>query len=71
MVDANSRTLERCEEEVRRLEEENAHLRQSAQTFGDLAERLRTTLDTERRLNGDRRLLAREEAADRRRPVRE
>jgi hypothetical protein len=60
--------LETCEEEVRRLEEENAQLRESAQTFGDLAERLRTTLETERRVSGDRRLVVRE-AADRRRTL--
>lgn len=32
--------LAKCEKTVERLSEENALLRQSAQTFGDLAERL-------------------------------
>jgi hypothetical protein len=32
--------LARCEETVEQLSEENALLRQSSQTFGDLAERL-------------------------------
>ena len=68
MADPEPRTLETCEEEVRRLEEENARLRESSQTFGDLAERLRLTLEAERRVSGDRRLVARE-AADRRRPL--
>ena len=32
--------LAECEETVEHLKEENAQLRKSAQTFGDLAERL-------------------------------
>jgi predicted RNase H-like nuclease (RuvC/YqgF family) len=32
--------LEQCEEKVEELKEENAQLRESAQAFGDLAERL-------------------------------
>jgi hypothetical protein len=32
--------LEECKEKVEHLEEENAVLRRSSQTFGDLAERL-------------------------------
>ncbi len=32
--------LAECEETVEQLKEENAQLRKSAQTFGDLAERL-------------------------------
>ena len=32
--------LAECEETVEELKEENAQLRESAQTFGDLAERL-------------------------------
>ena len=34
--------LEECEEKVEHLKEENAALRHSSQTFGDLAERLNT-----------------------------
>jgi hypothetical protein len=34
--------LQECEEKVKRLKEENAVLRHSAKTFGDLAERLNT-----------------------------
>jgi hypothetical protein len=34
--------LAQCEETVEQLKEENAQLRESAQTFGDLAERLNT-----------------------------
>ena len=34
--------LEECEEKVEHLKEENAVLRHSSQTFGDLAERLNT-----------------------------
>ena len=51
--------LERCEETVEELKEENAQLRESAQSFGDLAERL----------NKDRKARARsrpEETASRR-----
>jgi len=32
--------LEKCEEQLHELQEENAQLRESAQAFGDLAERL-------------------------------
>jgi len=42
-----SRTLEECLARIRELEEENAHLRESAKTFGDLAERLKRALDSE------------------------
>jgi hypothetical protein len=41
--DANSKedgSLAKCEEAVEQLKEENAQLRESAQAFGDLAERL-------------------------------
>ena len=34
--------LAECQEVVEHLKEENAQLRESAQTFGDLAERLNT-----------------------------
>ena len=46
---AASRTLEECLSRIRQLEEENAHLREAAKTFGDLAERLKRALDSERR----------------------
>jgi predicted RNase H-like nuclease (RuvC/YqgF family) len=35
--------LAECQEVVQHLKEENAQLRESAQTFGDLAERLNST----------------------------
>jgi predicted RNase H-like nuclease (RuvC/YqgF family) len=41
--------LAECEERVEELEEENADLRNAAQTFGDLAERL----NTKQRLDND------------------
>jgi hypothetical protein len=44
-----SRTLEDCLARIRQLEEENAHLRGAARTFGDLAERLKRALDAELR----------------------
>ena len=44
-----SRTLEDCLARIRQLEEENAHLREAAKTFGDLAERLKRALDAELR----------------------
>ena len=47
-----SRTLEDCLARIRQLEEENAHLREAAQTFGDLAERLKRALDAELRRAG-------------------
>ena len=48
-----SRTLEECLARIRQLEEENAHLREAAKTFGDLAERLKRALDAELRLAGE------------------
>jgi hypothetical protein len=39
--------LAECVARIRQLEEENAHLRQAAKTFGDLAERLKNALDLE------------------------
>jgi hypothetical protein len=45
-----SRTLEECLARIRQLEEENAHLRDAAKTFGDLAERLKRALDAELRV---------------------
>lgn len=47
-----SRSLEDCLARIRQLEEENAHLREAAKTFGDLAERLKRTLDVEQRRTG-------------------
>ena len=41
--------LARCEEEVRELKEENQHLRQAADAFGALADRLNSSLREERR----------------------
>jgi hypothetical protein len=54
--------LKRCEEEVDRLKVENEHLRDSANTFGHLAERLNGELRAERRAGVDRRQTARESA---------
>jgi hypothetical protein len=44
-----STTLEDCLARIRQLEEENAHLRAAAKTFGDLAERLQRALELELR----------------------
>ena len=41
--------LARCEAEVRELKEENQHLRQAADAFGALADRLNNSLREERR----------------------
>jgi predicted RNase H-like nuclease (RuvC/YqgF family) len=38
--DKPANSLAECQEVVQHLKEENAQLRESAQTFGDLAERL-------------------------------
>jgi predicted RNase H-like nuclease (RuvC/YqgF family) len=38
--DKPKEALSNCEQKVEELEEENAQLRKSAETFGDLAERL-------------------------------
>jgi hypothetical protein len=54
-----SRDLEGCEKKLEQLEEENAQLRQAAESFGLLAERLNTQLSHERRQGNDRRLEAR------------
>jgi hypothetical protein len=45
----NFSNLEECREEIRRLREENYHLRQASLAFGELAERLRSCLERERR----------------------
>ena len=41
--------LARCQAEVRELKEENQQLRQAADTFGALADRLNSSLREERR----------------------
>lgn len=52
---------ETCEEQLERLEEENARLREAASAFGALAERLNNELREERRLReSDRRNVPRE-----------
>lgn len=53
--------LARCKEEVRELKEENQHLRQAADTFGALADRLNSSLREERRRASDRRSAVRSE----------
>ena len=50
--DQKSRSVEECLARIRQLEEENAHLREAAKTFGDLAERLKRALDAELRRSG-------------------
>lgn len=48
--------LTRCQEELQTLREENQHLREAANAFGALAERLNDQLETERRgPSGERR----------------
>jgi hypothetical protein len=49
-------TLEECRQKIERLREENEHLRQSANLFGDLAERLNLH---DRRASTERRTLPR------------
>jgi hypothetical protein len=52
----STKTLQECEDKVKHLEEENQHLREASCAFGQLAERLNTTLQGERRVAGsDRR----------------
>jgi hypothetical protein len=46
-------SLEECHEMIRRLREENTHLREAASTFGQLAERLNHELQVERSLYSD------------------
>ena len=48
-ADEKGRPPEECEAEVEELREENQHLRDSAKAFGDLAERLKQSLELERR----------------------
>jgi hypothetical protein len=52
--------LTKCEEEVEELKEENAQLRNAAETFGELAERLNAVHAGS---DGDRRQTPREQAA--------
>lgn len=47
--------LVECEEAVDHLKRENKLLREASRSFGALAERLNATLESERRLIGDRR----------------
>jgi hypothetical protein len=47
--------LAECEEEVDLLKRENKLLRDASRTFGALAERLNASLESERRVNDDRR----------------
>ena len=61
-------TVEKLEEQKEHLEEENRHLRQAAGAFGQLAERLNTTLREERRRHGGDRRRLRRETPDRRSP---
>jgi hypothetical protein len=49
LSETDTRSLEHCLARIRHLEEENKHLRDAALTFGDLAERLKSALDAERR----------------------
>ena len=51
--------LQECEDKVKELEEENQHLRESSDAFGQLAERLNQTLQQERRTGIERRQSAR------------
>jgi hypothetical protein len=51
--EVNSGSVEECLARIRQLEEENAHLRQAAKTFGELAERLKRALDAELRRGGN------------------
>jgi hypothetical protein len=50
--DSRAGTAEEYLARIRQLEEENAHLREAAKTFGDLAERLKRALDAELRRGG-------------------
>lgn len=55
-----AQALQECEEKVAHLKEENAVLRHSAKTFGDLAERLNTR---HRAVGGKRRPRRKKEAS--------
>jgi cell division protein FtsB len=55
MVDEKAHLLKECQEKVARLEAENEALRDSAETFGALAERLNQPAFAERRARAERR----------------
>jgi hypothetical protein len=57
MIDELPITVEGCHELIRRLQEENTHLRQAGTVFGQLAERLNHELQAERSLYSDAGLL--------------
>jgi hypothetical protein len=50
--EVKSGSVEECLARIRQLEEENAHLREAAKTFGELAERLKRALDAQLRSGG-------------------
>lgn len=58
-------SVEHCREELRRLEEENQHLRESANAFADLAERLTQALGGGRRAGHNPKAWLRDEPRDR------
>jgi len=58
--------LARCKEEVRDLQEENQHLRQAADAFGALADRLNSSLREERQTRESDRRSATRSHPDRR-----
>ena len=58
--------LQECEEKVKKLEEENQHLRDASDAFGQLAERLNITLREERRSTGSDRRQRVRQTSDRR-----
>jgi predicted RNase H-like nuclease (RuvC/YqgF family) len=68
--DKTQEALQDCEEKLRHLEEENRQLRQASRVFGQLADRLTSTLREERRMAAaDRRLRARRYPERRQRTV--
>ena len=52
-------TIQKCHDEIQRLLEENAALRQSGASFGRLAERLSAALREQQRLAREGRILGR------------
>jgi hypothetical protein len=50
-----------CQKQLEQLEQENRLLRQSAEQFGELADRLNNALRAERRAGADRRQAARKD----------
>lgn len=59
-MEGTERSIEQCEEEIRRLQEENHFLRESATFFGELAERRPEPRPGDRRRQRDRRLWRRD-----------